>query len=205
MPTGGQCAQPWADRAEPKFDTAPYVQVGTGFSGLRLWRSRRPGSISSRTARIMQPEANRAAPFSRICRSTALPAESTNVTASSSTRTDEASRRAVTLDQQRASSSTQGPASRPSSVMVAPPGRVLTEIRSIELSLGKNHTARAGRSRGVRLGAQASTRIAMPTSTAHKLAPGKSPMAPPQPWPALRCGRSVQGESPHRRVFRGHP
>jgi len=117
------------------------------FAALRLGRSRCPVSISSRTARVMQPEANRTAPSSRIRRSTALPAESMNVTASSSTRTDQASRRAVTLDQRRASSSTQGPASRPSSVTVAPPGRVVTEIRSIALSQGKTHAARAGRSR----------------------------------------------------------
>src|SRR6266436_2028655 len=116
------------------------------FATLRLGRSRCPVSISSRIARVTHPEANRTAPSSRIRRSTALPAESMNVTASSSTRTDEASRRAVTLDQQRASASTQGPASRPSSVTVAPPGHAVTEIRSIELSQGKTHAGHTGRS-----------------------------------------------------------
>ena len=168
---GGQCAQPWAGRAllPAGFDqrtAADRPRAGTDAGG----RERRPGllthsvsccvasqrceqsaravvSISSMIARVIQPEANRTAPSSRIRPSAALPAESMKVTASSSTRTAEASRRAATLDQQRASSSTQGPASRPSSVTVAPPGRVVTEIRSIELSQGKTHAARAGRPR----------------------------------------------------------
>ena len=114
----------------------------------------------------MQPEAIRTAPSSRIRRSTPLPAESMNVTASSSTRTDEASRRAVTLDQQRASSSTQGPESRPSSVTVPPPGRVVTEIRNIELSQRKTHAgapAFAGvRLRGAALGVGAHADVKCP-------------------------------------------
>jgi hypothetical protein len=152
------------------------------FSALRLGRSRRPVSISSRIARVMQPEANRTAPSSRIRRSTALPAESMNVTASSSTRTDEASRRAVTLDQQRASSSTQGPASRPSSVTVAPPGRVVTEIRSIDRSHGKTHAVRAGRSRARNYGGQGlATRVPMPTSRTRGLSPAGRPMVHERP------------------------
>jgi len=147
---------PAADRARAEADAEgrerqanPHLlrELLPRFATLRLGRSRCPVSISSRIARVMQPEANRTAPSSHIRRSTDLPAESMSVTASRSTRTDEACRRAVTLDQQRASSSTQGPASRPSSVTVAPPGRLVTEIRSIALSQGKTHTARAGRSR----------------------------------------------------------
>src|SRR5207245_10174856 len=120
-------------------------QSPPSFSAPRLRRSHDFVPISSRIARVMQPEARRAAPCSCIVRSKALPAESMNETASSSTLTDWASRTAVTLVQHRASSSTQGPASRPSSVTVAPPERVVTEIRSLDPPQGKPPPPRPAR------------------------------------------------------------
>src|SRR5438445_9694871 len=137
-------AEEEASRADPH----ELHQSPPSFSAPRLRRSHGFVPISSRIARVMQPEARRAAPCSYIVRSKALPAESMNVTASSSTLTDWASRTAVTLVQHWASSSTQAPASRPSSVTVAPSERVVTEIRSIDPSQAQApcHASRRRRS-----------------------------------------------------------